>query len=272
MCLIVFAHRVHPDYPIIIAANRDEFYARPTLALDQWTDGSDIVAGRDLEGGGTWMGVSPNGRIAALTNYREPGIRIDEAPSRGHLVSDFLKGPYSLNHYLKLLESTSNQYNGFNILLSEDGRWVYYSNRGGAPQELRAGIHGLSNHALNTPWPKVIKSCRAVEERLAAHRPPATEDLMQVLQDRTMPPDADLPGTGVGLEWERRLGSIFIESDIYGTRSSTVLLVGKDGTARMHERTFGRHGPTGEVECELQLPVEPPGARHPVVIAARGRS
>jgi len=254
MCLIVFAYRVHPDYPIIIAANRDEFYARPTQVLEQWTDGSDIVAGRDLEGGGTWMGITPSGRIAALTNYREPGIRIAEAPSRGHLVRDFLKGPKSLNHYLKILESTSNQYNGFNILLSEDGRWVYYSNRGGVPQDLQAGIHGLSNHVLNTPWPKVRRSCQALEERLSAHRPPDTEDLMQVLQDRTVPPDEDLPRTGVGMEWERRLGSIFIESDIYGTRSSTVLLVAKDGAARMRERTFDRTGPTGEVERKLQLP------------------
>ena len=255
MCLIVFAYRVHPDYPIIIAANRDEFYARPTQVLDQWTDGSDIVAGRDLEGGGTWMGITPNGRIAALTNYREPGIRIDGAPSRGHLVSDFLKGPEPLNHYLNRLDSKSSKYNGFNILLSENGRWVYYSNRGGAPQELQAGIHGLSNHVLNTPWPKVVRSCQAVEKRLSDQRPPVTEDLMQVLQDRAVPPDEDLPRTGVEMEWERRLGSIFINSDIYGTRCSTVLLVGKDGTARMRERTFDRNGPAGEVERELQVPL-----------------
>lgn len=272
MCLIVFAYQVHPDYPVIIAANRDEFYARPTHVLDKWTDGSNIVAGRDLEGGGTWMGITPNGRIAALTNYREPGIRMAAAPSRGHLVSDFLKGSDSLSHYIKVLSSTSNQYNGFNILLSEDGRWVYYSNRGGAPHELQAGIHGLSNHLLNTPWPKVRRSCRAVEERLSLQRPPDTEDLLQVLQDRTVPPDADLPGTGVGLEWERRLGSIFIRSDIYGTRSSTVLLVAKDGTARMRERTFDRNGPTGEVDREFQIAMRPPGARLSVVIEARGRS
>lgn len=261
MCLIVFAYQVHPDYPIIIAANRDEFYARPTHALDKWTDGSNIMAGRDLEGGGTWMGITPKGRIAALTNYREPGIRMAKAPSRGHLVSDFLKGPESLNHYMDKLELNANNYNGFNIILSEGGRWVYYSNRGDTPQELQAGIHGLSNRVLNTPWPKVIRSCRALEEHLSAQRPPDMEDLMQVLHDRAVPPDADLPDTGVGLEWERRLGSIFITSDIYGTRSSTVLLVGKDGTARMRERTFNRNGPTGEVERELRLPVAPPVAR-----------
>lgn len=225
--------------------------------LENWTDGSTIVAGRDLEGGGTWMGIAPNGRLAALTNYREPGIRLEEAPSRGHLVSDFLRGSVSLNCHLKELELKSNYYNGFNMILSEGGRWIYYSNRGGRPQELQPGMHGLSNHALNTPWPKVLRSCRAVEERLSADRPPVMEELMEVLQDRSVPPDEDLPRTGVGLEWERRLGSIFINSDIYGTRSSTVLLIAKDGTARIRERTFDRKGPTDEVELELQVPAEP---------------
>ena len=272
MCLIVFAYRVHPDYPIIIAANRDEFYNRPTCVLAQWTDGSNIIAGQDLEGGGTWMGMTESGRLAALTNYREPGVRMAAAPSRGHLVSDFLQGPDSLNHYLRELELKSNNYNGFNILLSEGGRWVYYSNRGSTPKELSPGIHGLSNRALNTPWPKVIRSCRAVEERLSAHQPPDMEDLMQVLQDRTVPPDEDLPRTGLELEWERRLGSIFIRSDIYGTRSSTVLLVAKDGSAHICERTFDRHGPTGEVELKRQFPVGPTIAHPLPVTGARERS
>jgi uncharacterized protein with NRDE domain len=271
MCLIVFAYRVHPDYPIIIAANRDEFYNRPTRVLGQWTDGSKIIAGQDLEGGGTWMGMTEDGRLAALTNYREPGIRMAEAPSRGHLVSDFLKGSVSLNLYLSKLELIGNNYNGFNIILSEGGRWVYYSNRGGTLQELTPGIHGLSNRALNTPWPKVTRSCRAVEECLSALRPPAVEDLMQVLQDRTIPPDEDLPRTGLTLEWERRLGSIFIRSDIYGTRSSTVLLVAKDGSARICERTFDRHGPIGEVELKRQFPVEPTVALPPAATETRGR-
>ena len=125
MCLIVLAYRVHPDYPVIIAANRDEFYNRPALALHRWGQGSSVVAGRDLEGGGTWMGVHPNGRMAALTNYREPGVRIANAPSRGHLVSDFLQGRKTLNNYLKKIQSIGPDYNGFNLILSEGERWVY---------------------------------------------------------------------------------------------------------------------------------------------------
>jgi uncharacterized protein with NRDE domain len=271
MCLIVLAYRVHPDYPIIIAANRDEFYNRPTRVLAQWADGSNIIAGQDLEGGGTWMGMTEDGRLAALTNYREPGVRMAEAPSRGHLVSDFLKGADSLNHYLSKLELIGNNYNGFNIILSEGGRWVYTSNRGGTPQELSPGIHGLSNRALNTPWPKVTRSCRAVEEHLSARKPPDMDDLMQVLQDRAVPPDKDLPRTGLELKWERRLGSIFIRSDVYGTRCSTVLLVAKDGAARICERTFDRHGPVGEVELKRQFPVDPTVACPPAATEARGR-
>ena len=270
MCLIVLAHRVHPDYPIIIAANRDEFYARPTQTLEYWSDGSDIVAGRDLEEGGTWMGVTPHGRLAALTNYREPGIRLAQAPSRGHLVSQFLLGRESLNFYIKDLELRGNDYNGFNMLLSAGGQWVYCSNRGGPPQELPPGIHGLSNHVLNTPWPKVKQSCRAMEDCLSSHRRPDMETLMQILEDRMIPADEDLPRTGVPLEWERRLGSIFIHSDIYGTRSSTVLLVTKEGAARMRERTFDRHGCTGEIELEFQIAANPPFAPHSTVIETHG--
>jgi uncharacterized protein with NRDE domain len=259
MCLIVLAYRVHPDYPVIIAANRDEFYNRPALALHRWGQGSSVVAGRDLEGGGTWMGVHPNGRMAALTNYREPGVRIANAPSRGHLVSDFLQSRQTLNDYLKKIQSKGHDYNGFNLILSEGDRWVHYSNRGGAPQELQPGVHGLSNHLLNTPWPKVVRSCRAMQNHLSPHRPPDVESLMQLLQDRAVPPDKDLPQTGVGLEWERRLGTVFIHSPIYGTRASTVLMVARDGTGRICERAFDRDGFTGEVAQTFTIPAKPPG-------------
>ena len=237
-------------------------------------DRSNIVAGRDLEGGGTWMGITPNGRIAALTNYREPGIRMAAAPSRGHLVSDFLKGSDSLNHYLKILSSTSNQYNGFNILLSEDGRWVYYSNRGGAPHELQAGIHGLSNHLLNTPWPKVRRSCRAVENHLSVHRPPDTEDLLQVLQDRTVPPDADLPQTGVGLEWERRLGSVFIQQrhlrhPFFHRAAGGERRHGPHARTNLRPQWAHRRGRSRTPRCGMPTARCPPSGP---VIEARGRS
>jgi len=257
MCLIVFAYRVHPDFPVIIAANRDEFYARPTQPLFAWTDGSDIVAGRDLKGGGTWMGITRHGRLAALTNYREPGRQVAEAPSRGHLVKDFLMGSENLNDYLQKMARTGHRYNGFNMILSEGDQWVYYSNRNKDPQVLPPGVHGLSNHLLNTPWPKVVRSRQAVATLLARKGPPDVESLMQILQDRTIPPDGDLPDTGIGMAWERRLGSIFIHSEIYGTRSSTVLLAAKDGRVRVRERTFKPDGSTGDVECKLRIPVRP---------------
>jgi uncharacterized protein with NRDE domain len=254
MCLIVFAYRVHPSFPVIIAANRDEFYARPTAALGEWPDAPHVVAGRDLKGGGTWMGINRKGHLAALTNFREPGRQRAEAPSRGHLVSDFLRGEEKLNRYIEKLSLTSQDYNGYNIILSDGSRWVYLSNRNHAPRKLSPGIYGLSNHLLNTPWPKVQRSRLAVEHLLTSGSPPAIPALMAILQDRTVPPDAALPHTGVGLEWERRLGSIFIHSAIYGTRSSTVLLLDREGTARICERTFDVEGFVGQVDTTLHLP------------------
>ena len=256
MCLIVIAYRAHPDYPVIIAANRDEFYARPTRPMAVWDDDPTIVAGRDLEGGGTWMGISRRGRLAALTNYREPGRQVPSAPSRGHLVSDFLMGGKSLNQYIEDVEPRIGDYNGFNLLLSENGRWLYTSNRAGSPRYLSPGIHGLSNHLLDTPWPKVRRSCRAVETLLDARRPPDMETLMAVLQDRTIPEDAELPDTGIGIAWERRLGAVFIHSPVYGTRASTVLIAGRDGEVRIRERTFDVNGTTGERGHTLRLAVD----------------
>jgi uncharacterized protein with NRDE domain len=253
MCLIVLAYRVHPDYPVVIAANRDEFYARPTRPLAPWKDGSNIVAGRDLEGGGTWMGIHGDGRLAAVTNYRDPAALQANAPSRGHLVSDYLRGGKTLTSYLKKLLLNGHRYNGFNLLFSNGEGWRYYSNRGTEPLELSPGIHGLSNHLLNTPWPKVSRSCRAVEKLLASNRRPDMDALMGVLEDRHVPPDDNLPRTGIGLEWERLLGSVFIHSDSYGTRSSTVVLVSRAGGAVLRERTFDQDGLTGEVEHRLRF-------------------
>lgn len=256
MCLIVLAHRVHPDYPVVMAANRDEFYARPTQPLGVWADDPSIVAGRDLEGGGTWMGISRRGRLAALTNYREPGLRKTAAPSRGRLVSDYLAGIKNLNDYIKDIHPSFFEYNGFNLLAWEKGLWTYTSNRASSVRCLPPGIHGLSNHRLNTPWPKVTRSCRAVETLLASTRPPAMEALLALLEDRTIPDDADLPDTGVGIEWERRLGAVFIHSPIYGTRSSTVLMAGRDGMLHVRERTYDVNGFAGERAQALRLPLD----------------
>lgn len=258
MCLIVLAYRVHPEFPIVIAANRDEFYDRPTAPLEAWPDAPHIVAGRDLKGGGTWMGVSRRGRLAALTNYREPGRQRPEAPSRGHLVGNFLRECTSLKQYIRKLSSTKNEYNGYSLLLYADGRMIYDSNRHDGPREVAPGIHGLSNHLLNTPWPKVQQSRRALKRLLAPGGMPDMAALMAILHDPTIPPDQHLPETGVGIEWERRLGAVFIHSPVYGTRSSTVLLVDRQGRARIREQTFDRDGEVGYAERALDFPLAGP--------------
>lgn len=263
MCLIVLAYRAHPDYPVIIAANRDEFYARPTAPLKPWGDDAGIVAGRDLEEGGTWMGLSRRGRLAAVTNFREPDRQMADAPSRGHLTGDYLKGSENLNQYLNKISSSCHKYNGYNLILSENNRWVYTSNRGGPARDLEAGIHGLSNHLLNTPWPKVKRSCQAVENLLGSRRRPGTQALLKILQDRQVPPDDELPRTGIRLDWERRLGAVFIHSPDYGTRSSTVVLISREGLVRIRERSFDVTGVTGEVEYELRIPLGSPPAADP---------
>lgn len=209
------------------------------------------------------MGISREGRLAALTNYREPGRQQADAPSRGHLVSEFLKGHTPLKQYIQKLNLTARDYNGYNIILLEGNRLIYFSNRHSGPRVVAPGIHGLSNHLLNTPWPKVQKSCRAVKRLLVPGRPPDMAALMDVLQDPSTPPDQALPDTGVGIEWERRLGAVFIESPVYGTRSSTILMVDRNGKARIRERTFDREGDQGQVEYDLDFPLAGPISANP---------
>ena len=228
MCLILFAHGVHPVYRLVVAANRDEFYARPTAPAGWWEDAPEVLAGRDLRSGGTWMGITHGGRFAAVTNFRDPGAEQSQAPSRGHLVSEFLRSEAPPGEYLDLLVARAAQFNGFNLLVGDtDGIW-YFGNRSGGPVELNAGIYGLSNHLLNTPWPKVERGRQALRDLLSITGEPLTQALLQTLADVEPPPDQHLPDTGVGREWERALASPFITTPEYGTRSSTVLLVGRD--------------------------------------------
>lgn len=238
MCLILLAYRCHPGYPLLIAANRDEFHDRPTAPLAFWDDAPQVLAGRDLQQGGTWMGISRNGRFAALTNYRDPSRTLSHAPSRGHLVSDYLQGRESVEDYLARLTSQANAYNGFNLLVGDAHDLYYYSNYAGAPQALTPGWHGLSNHLLDTPWPKLKHGLTLMRRTLEQQPIPEPGDLLSVLADRTPAPDAALPQTGVPLEWERWLSSIFIDAPGYGTRSSTVLLVSASGQVHMVETTW----------------------------------
>ena len=238
MCLLIFAFKVHPKYKLILAANRDEYYDRPTAPADYWNEAPHLLAGKDLRAGGTWFGITKHGKMAAITNYRDPASLKSNAPSRGKIVSNYLLGPDSPDAYLEKLAKEGDVYNGFNLILGEGEHLVWYSNRNGEPLNLSAGIYGLSNHLLDTPWPKVSLSKDALAEHISKKKEPSPKTLFRLLKDRTVPDDSRLPSTGVGLEWERILSSIFIESPDYGTRSSTLLFVDRHDQVRFFERTY----------------------------------
>ena len=237
MCLVLFAYQHHPKYSLVVAANRDEYFARPTAPAQYWPDYPQILAGRDLKELGTWMGITVHGQFSALTNYRDPRRHSPEALSRGHLVGDFLRGQQSPAEYLESVAKQASQYNGFNLLVGDKRSLWYYANRQGKLQQLEPGIYGMSNHLLNTPWPKLEQGRQQLAQCLAQPNV-SDEDLWAILTNRQKPADDTLPDTGVGLEWERTLSSAFIESPEYGTRSSTILLIGRDDSVRFVERLY----------------------------------
>jgi len=252
MCLILFTYQQHPSFQIILAANRDEFYNRPTLALEFWQDKPDILAGRDLKGGGTWLGISKKGRIAALTNYRDPLSVIKDAPSRGNLITDFLSEECSAETFFNRLKPEGGRYNGFNMLAGDGERLLYYSNIQNEIIILNPGLFGISNRFLDTPWPKVERG-KAMIKSFFEMDQPDTKGILDVLTDQACPPDTKLPDTGVGLEWERILSPIFIKSEFYGTRSSSVLLVGNSGEIIFIERTYeGNEYSVREVSMKIE--------------------
>lgn len=233
MCLIVLAWQVHPEYPLVLAANRDEFYNRATAPARFWPEAPAVLAGRDLVAGGTWLGVTRYGRFAALTNFREPAAAKGER-SRGLLVSHFLQGNDAPMDYAGAVMAEASHYGGFNLLLGDGDELVVLSNRGTAPRRLAPGVYGLSNHLLDTPWPKVARARAELQAQLAA---PTVDGLMQLLAHDAAAPDEALPETGVGLAMERLLSPLFIRSPHYGTRASTVLLLGHR-RIRMVEQGF----------------------------------
>lgn len=240
MCLVLFAYREKPRRQLIVAANRDEFYARPTRELADWDEASPVLAGQDLQAGGTWLGVTREPRFASVTNFRAPDEIRENAPSRGHLVSDFLHGSAPASEYLEALHQRGEQYSGFNLVLADGSGVYYYSNRSNAgAQSLRPGVYGLSNHLLDTNWPKVERGKQMLVELVEAEPAPQAEPLFDLLSDTHTPPDEALPDTGVGLELERRLGSIFIEGPGYGTRCSTAVHLDLQGGASwIAERSY----------------------------------
>ncbi len=238
MCLILIAYRAHPRYPLVIAANRDEFYHRPTAPASFWDTEPHLLAGRDLDQGGTWLGISRTGRVAALVNFRDPRSVKPGAPSRGSLVTDFLLGSTQPARHLDILRQHARQFNGFSMVFGDLEQLYVYSNKGEMPPLLEPGFHGLSNHLLDTPWPKVTRGRQAMEKLLSDGGSLPVEAIFSLLADQTMPDEALLPDTGIGLEWERLLAPIFISGPTYGTRSSAILAIDQNETVNFYERTF----------------------------------
>lgn len=238
MCLIVFAWQVIPGTPLVAAGNRDEFYDRPAAPAGWWDDHPQVYAGRDLSAGGTWIGITREGRFAAITNVRAPTEKRDGAPSRGALVADFLTGRASPQEYIAQIAPRAQQYNGFNLLLGNRDTVVWYSNRSeddarnGKP--LAPGIYGLSNGALDTPWPKVVRTKAQFASLLCQCAP--EDAYFEMLADTTRASDCRLPRTGVPIEWERLLSAVCIESPDYGTRASTVVRLYADEPPTLDER------------------------------------
>ena len=238
MCLILFSYNLHAEYRLILAANRDEFYDRPTASLDYWSDHPDVLAGRDLKGRGTWLGITRSGRLAAITNFREPAVHIENVPSRGILISDFLTGNASPERYLEAVSRISKAYNGFNLIAGDQSGLCYHSNRATGVQQLQPGFYGISNHLIDTAWPKIKKGKDLLQGQMSGREKLDIEKIWKILADRSLPADEELPDTGVGLQRERILAPLFICSPDYGTRSSSIVLMEYSGQTTFMERTF----------------------------------
>ena len=253
MCYILLAVDQSEEYPFILAANRDEFYQRESARLQLWPDKPDIAGGRDLEQGGTWMAAARSGRFAAITNYREAGIAVNAARSRGLLITDFLESQCDCADFSDELARRAGDYSGYNLIYGElPERLFYFSNRSDQPPlPLAPGIHSLSNHLLNTPWPKVVRGKLAFEQIIRERTDSMVPALFRLLADRTTAGDHELPDTGVGRQFERLLSSIFIEGEQYGTRCSSVITVDRHHQLNFSELTH--RGDAGPVDNPVTL-------------------
>ncbi|HVY05116.1 MAG TPA: NRDE family protein [Burkholderiales bacterium] len=244
MCLILVAYLTDPRYRLVVAANRDEFFSRPTAAADYWKDAPGVLGGRDLEKGGTWMGVTTQGRWAAVTNYRDGSAPGPGSRSRGDLVARYLCGTTPASDYVAATSARAGEYHGFNLLAGDVHGLHYLSNHDGGAIKLAPGIYGLSNRLLDTPWPKVERGKSGLRDALAGNvgADRLTEDLLAMLADRRVADEAQLPSTGISRDWEKRLSAPFIVAPGYGTRASSVLLMDQEGEISFRERSFGEGG------------------------------
>jgi len=240
MCLLFFSYRTTPGYRLVVAANRDEFLSRPTAPLDYFDKNKIVLAGRDLQGGGTWLGITAQLKFAAITNYRETAANRADAPSRGEILKNYLTGELDAGQYMSSLAANGDKYNGFNLILGDRENLYYYSNRSIGPRRLGPDFYGLSNHLLDVPWPKVVRGKQLLRSMMVESASIDPLQLLDVLKDRQRPPDQQLPDTKVGLHWERLLSTIFIDGVDYGTRSSAIITVTEEGRVEFIEETMLR--------------------------------
>lgn len=245
MCLLFFSYQTTPGYRLVVAANRDEFLNRPTAPLGFFDADQTILAGRDLEGGGTWLGITEQMRFAALTNYRNPSANIANAPSRGEILTDYLSGSIDAEEYMRKLVERSRRYNGFNLILGDKQGLYYHCNTATGVQKLQPGFYGLSNSLLDVPWPKVVRGKKMLYPHMVATNHIDVATLFKLLGDDSRPPDDQLPDTGIDLVWERLLSSICIDGADYATRSSAVITVTDTGKITFVEKT--RRPPPGKL-------------------------
>ena len=241
MCLVAIAWNTHPRWRLVLAGNRDEFHGRPTAALSHWPPPQQgVMAGRDMRSGGTWVGLGPHGKAAVVTNVRDP-MATTSGPSRGHLIANYLAGAQDAASFALELAGSAPEYPPFNLLLADRTHCRYLGNHPASARSLTPGVHGMSNGALDAPWPKSRRLSAVLKEWIAQ----TDEDLSPLwaaLSDESIAPDSELPDTGVGLELERRLSAAFIRGTEYGTRASTILAIDHEGRGWIHERRFGPDG------------------------------
>jgi uncharacterized protein with NRDE domain len=254
MCLILLAWRVHREYPLIFAANRDEFFARAALPAAPWPESPAVIGGRDLEKGGSWLAVSAAGRLAAVTNFRDGTHRKTGTRSRGLLVSDFVLSDLDPTPFLERARASRDAYDGFNLLVVANGELLHYANVSDEITSVEPGIHGISNHLLDTPWPKVERGKTTLRRLLGGPSEALASGLFEALADTQRPRDEELPHTGVSLDWERELGRVFIRTPGYGTRASTLVLMERSGKLTFTERNFAPGGELADTRT-FQLPV-----------------